>query len=786
MRGRVFALELLLALAAPGLALAEIGKSDAVPAATLLFPYFEVDPVTATGQTTLITIQNASPNAVLTRVTLWTDLGVPTLGFDVYLTGYDTQAINLGDTFRGGMLPRTAPSNVDPGGTGTSGISPKGPFSTDIAIASCAGLLPYPAAIPAPALTPGAIADLVAAHTGVATSGGTCSGSPRGDGIARGYVTVDTVSACSALTSLPNAAGYFGAGGIVTDQNVLLGDFMPVHVANNFANGETAVHVESDAALAGTPTFYARFTGATGDDHRERLFPAGVVSVKGNRRQATRSDAIVWRDPGVPTAPFPCGNPLPAPFPLPQQWATVIDDQSAVVDLTGDRFPLATGVTRIFDALFAAGQDPRFGWFSLGLNATDQMWMIGRRQYEGRFEAAVSGPTELAATLLLPHFEIAATPPAWLPGSALRVLHQPRMIIGNENQNPVLAHVTFWTDLGVPTLGFDVYLAGHDVTEINLRMALEGVLPPTGPTVTSRGTPASNGPPVDFPNCAGKLPPPRLPATQVEWIKAAHRGLLLPGAPGTCAGHAWGDGALRGYVTVDVVNRCSSAFPGDPATGGDPAYFVSGGTGIASNANVLWGEWWIEDREQNQLSGGRLVGIPADNALAAAGTYTFYGRRLGGSAADNRERLPSVWQARWIAGGAASFQSTAVVWRDPGLRAPFACGSEPALRQREVTPVDERTFVANLSAGTPAGYDTRLPLAAERIPQPYVRFPIATGAVSGFFHFDLRFPASTADALFGGANQAYVAMEHAAQGRYGVALGGEAVEGVAGSMYPIP
>jgi hypothetical protein len=784
MRERALVLALFLALAAPDLALAEIGKPDVVPAATLLFPYFEVDPGSMTGQTTLITIQNAAPDAVLTRVTLWTDLGVPTLGFDVYLTGYDILGINLFDVIARGAFQRTAPANVDPGGTSaaSNSISPKGPFSTDIAIPSCAGLLPYKDIWEA-TLTAGAIADLIAAHTGVVTSAGTCSGSPRGDGIARGYITVDTVSGCSALTSLPNAPGYFGAGGIVTDQNVLLGDFMLIHSANNFGSGEQAVHIEADAALAGTPTFYARFTAATGADHRERLFPASLISLRGNRVHGTISDGIVWRDPGVPTAPFPCGAALPAPFPLPQNWASLVDDQSSLVDLTADLFPFASGTTEIFPALVAPGKDPRLGWFSLGLNATDQMWMIGRRRSEGRFEAAVSGPTEFGATLLLPHFEIAASPPVW--NGSPRVLRQPRMFIGNRSSNPTLAHVTFWTDLGVPTFGFDVYLAGQDVTEVNLRLALEGVLPPTGPAVTARGTPATTGPPVNFPNCSGQLPPSRVPATQVSWIKAAHGGLPLPAAPGTCAGHAWGDGALRGYVTVDVVNRCSSAFPGDPASGSDPAYFVSGGTGIASNANVLWGEWWIEDSGDNQVRADRLVAIRADNALSTAGSYTFYGRRLGGSAADNRERLPSVWQGRWIAGGAASFVTTAVVWRDPGLRTPFACGSESALRQREVTTFDERSFAADLSAGAPPGYDTLLPLAAERIPRPDLRFPFL-GAIAGFYHFDLRFPASTADALFGGANQAYVAIEFRNEGRLGAAVGGRPVEGVAGSMYPIP
>src|SRR5687767_2524862 len=63
------------------------------PAATLLFPYFEVDLQRADGATTLISVNNASSRSTLARVTVWTDWGAPTLAFDIYLTGYDTQSL---------------------------------------------------------------------------------------------------------------------------------------------------------------------------------------------------------------------------------------------------------------------------------------------------------------------------------------------------------------------------------------------------------------------------------------------------------------------------------------------------------------------------------------------------------------------------------------------------------------------------------------------------------------------------------------------------------------------
>ena len=122
---------------------ATIVANDNVPAATLLLPYFEVDYLNCslhgdcTGVNTLFSINNASATAVLAHVTLWTDESVPTLDFDVYLTGYDVQTISLCDVFNG-VLPQTASDGQDPKDT----ISPQGPLSQDINFASCSGILP--------------------------------------------------------------------------------------------------------------------------------------------------------------------------------------------------------------------------------------------------------------------------------------------------------------------------------------------------------------------------------------------------------------------------------------------------------------------------------------------------------------------------------------------------------------------------------------------------------------------------------------------------------------------
>ncbi len=100
MRLRLWLIGVLIVLA-PCSLWAVIGTPDVTPAATLLFPYFAVDLDRVNGQTTLITIQAATATGGLGHVTLWTDLGIPTYAFDIYLTGYDMQAINVRDIFAG-------------------------------------------------------------------------------------------------------------------------------------------------------------------------------------------------------------------------------------------------------------------------------------------------------------------------------------------------------------------------------------------------------------------------------------------------------------------------------------------------------------------------------------------------------------------------------------------------------------------------------------------------------------------------------------------------------------
>src|ERR1700737_1919869 len=104
------------------------------PAATLLLPYFDVDfksPQT-TARTTLFTITNVSNLPQIAHVVIWTDWSFPAIDFNIFLTGYDVQPINLYDIFARGVI-------APPSGTSSSTVEPPAPTSGSQAACGGAG-----------------------------------------------------------------------------------------------------------------------------------------------------------------------------------------------------------------------------------------------------------------------------------------------------------------------------------------------------------------------------------------------------------------------------------------------------------------------------------------------------------------------------------------------------------------------------------------------------------------------------------------------------------------------
>lgn len=392
MRARCACLLAAALLLAPAGAFAERCSLDNAPASTLLLPYFEVNLDNPGGLSTLFSLNNASATAALVNVVLWSDLGVPTLGFQVYLTGYDIQTINLRDVFNG-TLVRTATAGQDPADT----VSPKGVASQDINFASCAQTFPLPA------LPASVVAHLRASHTGKFSSVlNGCAGRDLGDGLARGYITMDTVNHCGVGT--PVDPGYFGPNGSVTDQNILWGDFFYVDPANNYADGENLVRVESfpGAFKPGDATFYGRYVNYSGIDNREPLATvwASRYAIGGGFSGGT--ELVAWRDSGQIVKPFACGTTPPG-FPLFLADEVTFDEQEhpqkalllpcspSCPTAPLNVFPAEAGRTRIGSDDFPVPFD--FGWVFLDLKTAaagpgrpvGQSWVGTVMKAQGKF-----------------------------------------------------------------------------------------------------------------------------------------------------------------------------------------------------------------------------------------------------------------------------------------------------------------------------------------------------------------------------------------------------------------
>ena len=281
------------------------------PAATLLLPYFEVDTTNRT-TTTLFTIVNVTRYSQIAHVTVWTDYSFPVLDFNIFLTGYDVQPINLMDVLTSGTVAQAAGTGptlaqspvgnpnltsatgsnatnlaINAGtqmvGAGTTGGNPN--FRPAINCSSLPGVLP---------------ANLVAAvrsalTTGVyAPGGGTSSCTGVGDVHANaiGYITIDVASNCS--TRLPSDPAYF-SNDILFD-NVFIGDYEQLGPA---ASGTTA----------------STFDGAGNAMVHIRAVPEGGGA--GSVPTGTTNLPYTFYDRYTPTA----NRLLDRRQPLPQTWA---------------------------------------------------------------------------------------------------------------------------------------------------------------------------------------------------------------------------------------------------------------------------------------------------------------------------------------------------------------------------------------------------------------------------------------------------------------------------------
>ena len=273
------------------------------PAATLLLPYFEVNTnPTVQGQTTLFTITNVTRYPQIAHVTIWTDWSFPVLSFNLFLTGYDVQAINLYDVIVRGVI--APPSGTTPATTPGALSAAGGNLRSTLDCASNPALLP--ASITA--------AVRAALTTGVFIPGGGAASCSTTGGVhqnAIGYATIDVVANCTNL--LPTNPSYY-----TTDllfDNVLIGDYQQLGgspagggaASVLDAAGNPMVHIravpEGGGAGANVPTalpytFYDRYTpSATRTFDRRQPLPStfAVRYIQGGTG-AFATNYTIWRE----------------------------------------------------------------------------------------------------------------------------------------------------------------------------------------------------------------------------------------------------------------------------------------------------------------------------------------------------------------------------------------------------------------------------------------------------------------------------------------------------------
>lgn len=278
------------------------------PAATLLLPYFEVDFKSAqtTAKTTLFTITNVSAVPQIAHVVVWTDWSFPALDFNIFLTGFDVQAINLYDIFARGVI-------APPSGTSSSTTVPTNPTagSTPLAntanpnINSLAGCTNLPGPIPPALLTDLQLIFTTGVGTGVGIGCTTRVGGTHANAV--GYITVDVNANCN--TSLPNVATYFTTN--ILFDNVLVGDFQDINpnpATGNFAGGNPMVHIRAipeGGPVGSAPgtnlpyTFYDRYTVTLADrriDRRQPLPATFAARFISGGTGAFNTNYKIWRE----------------------------------------------------------------------------------------------------------------------------------------------------------------------------------------------------------------------------------------------------------------------------------------------------------------------------------------------------------------------------------------------------------------------------------------------------------------------------------------------------------
>ena len=241
----------------------------------MLLPWFDVS-IPNGFEKTIFTVTNVTAVPQIAHVTIWTDWSFPVLSFNLFLTGYDVQAIDLADVLlRGSIAPPAGTSATDrlvsPNpGSGVPGAIPdsyvSNPNITREAVAFGGACSTQLSQLPQELLEVVQAALTTGLYPGANGCGTTRVGGTHRNAI--GSVTIDVVNTCT--PRYPDDPQYL-LKELLYD-NALIGDYQDVHVdltVGNFAQGNPMVHIRAipEGGSAGSGygsnlpyTFYDRFT----------------------------------------------------------------------------------------------------------------------------------------------------------------------------------------------------------------------------------------------------------------------------------------------------------------------------------------------------------------------------------------------------------------------------------------------------------------------------------------------------------------------------------------------
>jgi hypothetical protein len=397
-----------------------------------------------------------------------------------------------------------------------------------------------------------------------------------------------------------------------------------------------------------------------------------------------------------------------------------------------------------------------------------------------------------AATLLLPYFEVDFHT---LAGKGRTTL----FTVTNVSALPQIAHVTLWTDWAYAALNFNIYLTPYGIQSVDLYdVFIRGVIAPGGAGSGTTSNPLRNpnlnvtpGSPGNvYASCAEvpmNLSPAMLADLQLVFATGVH-GMFIGSDCGTQRLGGMHENAI-GYLTVDVVNTCSSSFPG-------PQYFTS----EVLFDNVLIGDYVNIDGKAigDSATGNPMVHIRAIPEGEPAGSnpgtnlpFTFYDRYTATTpqtlprSIDRRQPLPSTFAARWVQDAGTSLSTNYQIWRE-GLTGPSSTSCsvrlnsaiplfylDGASRGGEIVRFDEHEN----STATFCPFECFLapplssPAASSTSTSSSLLPPLpSSGDVAGWMYLNLNAGPSDAYGSTSRASQNWVTVTMEAGGRYAVLL----------------